>query len=202
MLKTVIGGTSLPLECVEHRADLAVDGFDQPVVERPIAAPHLPVRADEGLPLIGFKVVALRERLLPEVVDQIRRKPCGRQRSRVGRRSVEDVVDVVRIQPGDDQKQGLARSARAALLQERDDPAGERPIANRRVVDSNPYSPGVAPRCHLPKYAVSYPAAAKTRPSVGSERSSAPDIPAGGPPAAAPAASFAAVFPITPVRWG
>ena len=71
MLKTVIGGTALRLDGIEHRSDLAIDGFDQPVVERAVAAPQLAVGADEGLALVRFEVVALREGLVLKVVDQV-----------------------------------------------------------------------------------------------------------------------------------
>ena len=138
-------------EGIEDRPDLAIDGFDQAVIERAIAAPHLPVGAGEGLPLILLEIVTLRERLVLKVVDQVWREPHGCQRSPVRRRRCEDVVDVVGVYPGHDEEQGLARFVHGALLHEPDDAARECRVVNRGIVRLEPVIAGVPPRCHLPK---------------------------------------------------
>ena len=113
----------------KNGTDLPVDGFDQRVVERAIAPPHRPIGGDERLPLVFLEIVPLRKRLVPEIVGQIRRKLRDGVGSRVWRRPVEDAVDVVRVQPGDDQEE-RPRLVRGALPQVCDDAAGESPIVN------------------------------------------------------------------------
>ena len=63
----------------------------------------------------------------------------------------------------------------------------------------NPYSPGVAPRCHLPKYAV----VTGRGEDAPERRQRAIERPRHARPAGRPwLAPRHRVFPITPVRWG
>ena len=65
-------------EGTKNCTDLPVDRFDQLVVERAIAPPRGPIGADERLPLVFLEIVPLRNRLVSEIVDQVRRKSSGR----------------------------------------------------------------------------------------------------------------------------